>query len=63
MDVCLRFSVLRCPVEVEALRRADHPSKESYQMSNRFKSENPSTPQGKKRTIKKEDFVKIHFLC
>jgi hypothetical protein len=33
MDVCLRFSVLCCPVEVEALRRADPPSKESYQMS------------------------------
>jgi hypothetical protein len=29
-DVCLRFSVLSCPVSVEALRRADHPSKESY---------------------------------
>jgi hypothetical protein len=33
MDVCLRFSVLCCPVWVEALRRADHPSKESYQLS------------------------------
>jgi len=33
MDVCPRFSVLWCPVYVEALRRADHPSKESYQMS------------------------------
>jgi hypothetical protein len=28
MDVCLRVSVL-CPVSVEALRRADPPSKES----------------------------------
>jgi hypothetical protein len=27
------FSVLCCPVKVEALRRADFPSKESYQMS------------------------------
>jgi hypothetical protein len=36
MDVCLCFSVLCCPVQVEALRRADHPSKESYQLSNRF---------------------------
>jgi hypothetical protein len=33
MDVCPRFSVLCCPVEVDALRRADPPSKESYQMS------------------------------
>jgi hypothetical protein len=31
--VCMRFSVfvLSC-VEVEALRRADHPSKESYRL-------------------------------
>jgi hypothetical protein len=34
MDVCPRFSVLCCPVcKVEALRRADPPSKEAYQMS------------------------------
>jgi hypothetical protein len=33
MDVCLRFSVLCCPLYVEALRRADPPSEESYQMS------------------------------
>jgi hypothetical protein len=33
MDVCLFFSVLCCPVYVEALRRADPPSKESYQLS------------------------------
>jgi hypothetical protein len=32
MDVCPRFSVLCCPVYVEALCRADPPSKESYQM-------------------------------
>jgi hypothetical protein len=31
MDVGLRVSVLCCPVAVEALRRADPPSKESYQ--------------------------------
>jgi hypothetical protein len=31
MDVRPRLSVLCCPVYVEALRRADHPSKESYQ--------------------------------
>jgi hypothetical protein len=33
MDVCQRFSVLYCPVYAEALRQADPPSKESYQMS------------------------------
>jgi hypothetical protein len=33
MDVCPRLSVLCCPVSVEALRRADPPSKESYKMS------------------------------
>jgi hypothetical protein len=33
MDVCLRVSVLCCPVSVEALRRADPPSKESFKMS------------------------------
>jgi hypothetical protein len=29
MDVCPRVSVLRCPVSVGALRRADPPAKES----------------------------------
>jgi hypothetical protein len=33
MDVCPRVSVLCCPVSVEALRRADPPVKESYQVS------------------------------
>jgi hypothetical protein len=33
MDVCPRFSVLCCPVQVEALRRADFPSKVSYKLS------------------------------
>jgi hypothetical protein len=33
MDVCLHVSVLCCPVSVEALRRADPSTKESYQMS------------------------------
>jgi hypothetical protein len=32
MDVCLHVSVLCCPLSVEALRRADPPAKESYQM-------------------------------
>jgi hypothetical protein len=34
MDVCLRFSVLCCPVYVETLRWTDPPPKESYQMCN-----------------------------
>jgi hypothetical protein len=33
MDVCLRVSVLCCPVSVEALCWADPPAKEPYQMS------------------------------
>jgi hypothetical protein len=33
MDVCPRVSVLYCPVSVEALRWADPPAKESYQMA------------------------------
>jgi hypothetical protein len=33
MDVCLRVSVLCCPMSVEALRWTDPPAKESYQMS------------------------------
>jgi hypothetical protein len=33
MNVCLRFSVLCCPVSVEALRWTDPPTKESYHMS------------------------------
>jgi hypothetical protein len=33
MDVCLRISVLCCPVSVEALCWTDSPTKESYQMS------------------------------
>jgi hypothetical protein len=33
MDVCLRVSVLCCPVSVEALRWTYPPTKESYQMS------------------------------
>jgi hypothetical protein len=36
MDVCPRFSVLCCPVLVEALHRADSSSKGSYELSNRF---------------------------
>jgi hypothetical protein len=33
MDVCPRVCVLCYPVSVEALRQADPPAKESYQMS------------------------------
>jgi hypothetical protein len=33
MDVCPRFCVVLSCVSVEALRRADSPAKESYQMS------------------------------
>jgi hypothetical protein len=33
MNVFPRVSLLCCPVSVEALRRADPPSKDSYQMS------------------------------
>jgi hypothetical protein len=33
MDVCLRVSVLCCPVSVEAFCWTDPPTKESYQMS------------------------------
>jgi len=32
MNVCQRFSLLRYPVEVEAMRRADPPAKDSYPM-------------------------------
>jgi hypothetical protein len=55
-------------VQVEALHRADHPSKEFYQLSNRFTSKNPSTPQGKrgqlrrkerKKERKKEDYPQL----
>jgi hypothetical protein len=34
MDVCLRLSVLCCPMQVVALSWTDPPAKESYQMSN-----------------------------
>jgi hypothetical protein len=37
MDVCPRLSVLCYPVWVEALRRADHSSKEPYHMSKQLK--------------------------
>jgi hypothetical protein len=41
MDMCPRVSVLCCPVSVEALRRADPPSKESYQNVSICRSRSP----------------------
>jgi hypothetical protein len=41
MNVCPRVSVLCCPVSVEALRRADLPSKESYQSVSICRSRKP----------------------
>jgi hypothetical protein len=41
MDVCPRVSVLCCPVSVEALRRADPASKESYQNVSICRSRSP----------------------
>jgi hypothetical protein len=38
--VCLRLSVLCCPAQVEALRRADPQSEESYQMSKKVQKAN-----------------------
>lgn len=38
LDVCPRLYVLRCPMEVEALRLADHSYKKSYQMSENFET-------------------------
>jgi len=37
-----------------ALRRDDHPSKESYKLSNRFTSKNPSTLQGKRGRLRRK---------
>jgi hypothetical protein len=33
MNICPRLTMLRCPVYLEALRRGDHSSTESYHMS------------------------------
>jgi hypothetical protein len=41
MDVCPRVSVLCCPGSVDALRRADPPSKESYQNVSICRSKSP----------------------
>jgi hypothetical protein len=41
MDVCPRVSVLFCPVYVEALPRADLPSKEPYQNVSICRSRSP----------------------
>jgi hypothetical protein len=45
MDMCPRFSVLCCPVSVEALRCTDPPTKEPYQMSMRIEK---SIKEGKR---------------
>jgi hypothetical protein len=37
MNDCPRLSVLCCPVYVEALRRAEHSSKDSYQISKQIR--------------------------
>jgi hypothetical protein len=52
--VSVFLCVLLSCVSVEALRRADHPSKESYQMCNRFTSKNTSTPEGKRGRLRKK---------
>jgi hypothetical protein len=41
MDVCPRVSVLCYPVSVQALRRADPPSKESYENVSICRSRSP----------------------
>jgi hypothetical protein len=41
MDVCPRVSMLCCHVSVEALRRANPPSKESYQIVSICRSRSP----------------------
>jgi hypothetical protein len=59
MDVCPRFSVLRCPVYVVALRWSELPSKKSYQVSkNRFISFR-SQILNRKRP---ESLIRIYFL-
>jgi hypothetical protein len=51
MDVRPRVSVLCCPVSVEALRRANTPSKDSYQNVSMCRSRSPEAEaKGPRRT-------------
>jgi hypothetical protein len=64
-DVCVRISVfVLSSVQVEALRRADHPSKESYRLQMNKKLRNqPYAPkweqEGKKLSIV---LIKLKFI-
>jgi hypothetical protein len=60
MDVCPRVYVLCCPVSVEALRRADLPSKESYQNISICRSRKPISVG--KRSAKDCDFLNNNKL-
>jgi hypothetical protein len=66
--VCLRFSVLCCPVLVQALRWADSPSKESYQMSkegHKFQKISSEPVQNKRPNPRKTTMMMMmeHVLC
>lgn len=51
IDVCPRIFVLYCLVEVETFRRADSPSKESYQCQNDTKIKKEILIQKKAKVI------------
>jgi hypothetical protein len=62
MDVCPRFSVLYCPVSVEALRWTDPPTKESYQMSigSRSPLRKAKGPQRAAESHRKKNKQRLH---